>query len=177
MDGSRGARVFRLKLALDRLRPCIGRRSCSALTARPDESPRQRRSRSRTRAPRRSGSNRVSLAIFSPFAIISSCRRHACGVTPLPSRLGAKCPRFRADGRCCPEFRSLPQKSMGRARHAVGERDCRRFRFLAALMIFHRQSSPGSPRRRALQGNRIWLSRSGTATRRARRCPPDTARG
>ena len=39
---------------------------------------------------------------------------------------------------------------MGRARHAVGERDCRLFRFLAALMIFHSQSSPAAPRRLAL---------------------------
>ena len=40
-------------------------------------------------------------------------------------------PQFCSDGCCHPEFFSILQKSVGRARHAVGEGDCRLFRFLA----------------------------------------------
>jgi len=52
-------------LASGRLRPCIRRRSCSTLAARPDESPRSLWSQSMARAGVRSGPNRVSIAIMS----------------------------------------------------------------------------------------------------------------
>ncbi len=140
MDGSRGARAFQLKLACFRLRPCIRRLDCSTVAARPDESPRSLWSQSMARAARRSGPNRVSLAIFPSFAIISRC---TCllveGNTPCLCQ--ATVPALNS------VWFFISAQAVRAMRLAKAIAAC--FGFLR-WMIFHSQSSPGSPRRRAL---------------------------